>query len=120
MLSETYEKTMSIAGDVKNKVSENEYGKKIIDLGGMTVDVVKSATYTIVEKGSEAVSGAKDIVYEKGNQLKDVVVTKSSEVKDVVVNKGSEYKDILINKSSEVKDMVVSKGSEVAVHILLK
>jgi hypothetical protein len=116
-LTGTLEKTITIAGEIKNKVSENEYGKKIIDIGDTTVDLLKTTTYTIVEKSTEVVSSTKELVVNRGSQLKDVIINKSTEVKEIMVNKGSEYKDIVITKSSEVKELVINKGTEVAVYI---
>jgi hypothetical protein len=112
MLSGTLEKTLTIAGEVKSKVSENEYGKKILDMGDSAVGMIKTTTSTIVEKGTEVVSNTKEIVVNKGSEYKEIVMNKGYEVKDIVVNKGSEYKDIVMNKGYEVKDMVVNKGSE--------
>jgi hypothetical protein len=69
LLGMAYEKTVSAAENMKDQVSELEITKKIVDVSGKTVDVLKETSNTIVTKGSEIVKDTTKIVVDKSSEV---------------------------------------------------
>jgi hypothetical protein len=68
-LGMAYEKTVSVAGNMKEQVSELEITKKIVDVSGKTVDVLKETSSTVITKGTEIVGATTKIVVDKGSEV---------------------------------------------------
>ena len=83
-MSKAYEKTISIAENVKDKVVESDITKKLKEASDKTVDVLKETTTKVVNKGADLISDGKNLVMTKGvdmiNDGKNLVITKSAEV----------------------------------------
>jgi hypothetical protein len=64
-----YDKTVSVAGTMKDKVAEMEITKKFVDVSGKAIEVVKDTSTVVINKGTEVVKETTNVVVNKGNEV---------------------------------------------------